>query len=438
MEITMTQETTHPGAMRDIPLSAITEGERLRPVDRDAVDRLSADIAKQGLLSPIGLRARPDDAAAFDLIFGAHRLAATRKIEGAATIAALVWPAGTPDWQIEMAGISENLMRKELAPTERAAQTVAYIGLVKKHGLVTSVSDVRASAGSVGGSASGKTSKIKRLDFACSTDDNPMKPTASGKVTNDLGVSPQTLHARTATAVSAAERSGVVVPQDQRTPEKMSPEVAEAVAAGAMKTAEVERKEQVARKAEAKGKPKSARKQKPAAASPPAPAQPGDGIADDELLRVTLIPQRLSKQELLEAVVALRKRLVSEVSRLVAAGLERRSEADCIAFAEANEMLLQQKGFRSRPFTANEYNKIILWAVHPDNNDPDKATEAFYLLRKKKQLLCSDGPIVRKFSLKGTTGTLAEMREQVRQRHSERSKGAAQKRAETKECANAN
>lgn len=57
-----------------LPLNAIAHGERLRPVDRVAVEALAANIEAIGLQSPIGVVA--DGPSQYRLVYGGHRLAA--------------------------------------------------------------------------------------------------------------------------------------------------------------------------------------------------------------------------------------------------------------------------------------------------------------------------------------------------------------------------
>lgn len=86
------------------------------------------------------------------------------------------------------------------------------------------------------------------------------------------------------------------------------------------------------------------------------------------------------------------KRVRDEVKRRLA---ERDAE-DTLAVEQANELIKSNTGRQRPPFTAQEFKTVLLWAVHPNNNDPAKTTEAFRLLQQKKLLLCDEGPISRK------------------------------------------
>jgi len=75
--------------------------------------------------------------------------------------------------------------------------------------------------------------------------------------------------------------------------------------------------------------------------------------------------------------------------------LDQRDEKDTELVEQANQLILHQTGRNRPPFTPQEYY-TLLWALHPDSNDPAKATAAFVMIRQKKLLLCDDGPIKRK------------------------------------------
>jgi ParB-like chromosome segregation protein Spo0J len=126
--------------VRLIPLSQIGMGDkaRHRPIHPDAVVELGKSIEVHGLLQPIGLlQLAPNDAGQpqFKLVYGAHRLAAMQQLhpdDPAATISAMVFPPGTLELDMQMAEVTENLHRKDLNSDERAAQTIKYIGLLRK------------------------------------------------------------------------------------------------------------------------------------------------------------------------------------------------------------------------------------------------------------------------------------------------------------------
>lgn len=127
--------------------SVLIPNKRQRPLDQEATGRLREDIKRHGLLQPIGVRAGDGSRGApFTLVFGYHRFVAFSALaqQGLTlpNIPAVIYPADTPDWQIELAEVSENLMRKELTASERAAHTAIYAGLIKQHGLAVSARTV--------------------------------------------------------------------------------------------------------------------------------------------------------------------------------------------------------------------------------------------------------------------------------------------------------
>lgn len=103
---------------RKIPLDAIIDTDRLRPVDDAWAAALAESIRDHGLEQPIVVRPNPLSASgSFVLVAGCHRLAAFRLL-GLAEIDAIV-RALTPD-EARLVEIDENLMRRELDPLDRA------------------------------------------------------------------------------------------------------------------------------------------------------------------------------------------------------------------------------------------------------------------------------------------------------------------------------
>ena len=86
---------------------------RLRAVETSKVMTLVASIEQIGLQTPITVWAKPDDA--FQLVAGAHRLAAAKHL-GWETVDAFFIKGDDIDRQIWE--IDENLMRSELTPTQ--------------------------------------------------------------------------------------------------------------------------------------------------------------------------------------------------------------------------------------------------------------------------------------------------------------------------------
>jgi len=127
-----------------------------------------------------------------------------------------------------------------------------------------------------------------------------------------------------------------------------------------------------------------------------------EGIAE-AIGRVPINPSVLSKtaQEKLAAFERrLRAQMEAEFEQRVRAEVEcrlaARDKRDDEAIEQANALVLHHSFGRSKlPLTPQEYY-ALLWALHPDNNDPAKATAAFVTVRQKKLLLCDEGPIKRK------------------------------------------
>jgi ParB family chromosome partitioning protein len=93
---------------------------RLRRLKEHRVEALARDIAFQGLLAPVVL-AETDDG--FDLVDGAHRLAALRKLGWAMIPAHVI--AGASREQLRFAEIMANVNREDLTRLERAEHLAA-------------------------------------------------------------------------------------------------------------------------------------------------------------------------------------------------------------------------------------------------------------------------------------------------------------------------
>jgi ParB-like chromosome segregation protein Spo0J len=131
--------------VRLVALDQISVGERHRQIDPATAASLWASIAVNGLIQPIGLR--EVDEGNFDLIYGAHRLAAFRTgLEDAgkndrarwSRIEAVIHPRDTSDEDAEMLEIAENVDRKDLSPIERHGQRMRYAELLQAKGEVLS------------------------------------------------------------------------------------------------------------------------------------------------------------------------------------------------------------------------------------------------------------------------------------------------------------
>ena len=115
----------------------------------------------------------------------------------------------------------------------------------------------------------------------------------------------------------------------------------------------------------------------------------------------------------------LRAQLDSEFEQRVREEVKRRlaerDTRDDETIAQANELILHSSGRQRPPFSPQEYYQL-LWALHPDSNDPTKATAAFVMVRQKKLILCDEGTIKRKSSDAAPLPTLEEMLARRRRR----------------------
>jgi hypothetical protein len=191
-----------------IALSQITVGARKRPLDPSTVERLKADILAQGLLQPIGVRATTGKRGGpYQLIYGHHRYTAFcqlgDKYDG---IPAVIFPPDTPDWQIELAEITENFVRRELTPNERDEHTLRAAVIYKRNKLVITADEKKAENGASGGRGNvGGKSTVTVGHSALS------KQTVTEKLSNDLGINKKTAHRRVAKAAKGAGMSGVTL-----------------------------------------------------------------------------------------------------------------------------------------------------------------------------------------------------------------------------------
>lgn len=107
-----------PATRTMIPVDAIDDSNRLRPVDPAWAQALAASMAEGEQEQPILVRPAPAGSAhEFMLVIGGHRLAGAR-INGWAEIWAEV--RAMSDAQARLAEIDENLVRQELTALDRA------------------------------------------------------------------------------------------------------------------------------------------------------------------------------------------------------------------------------------------------------------------------------------------------------------------------------
>ena len=160
--------------MSGVPINLITSGvARKRPLNKEGINALKQNILDVGqVLQHIGLRAtRGLDGGPYELVYGAHRVQAIKELfeEGKRkgnTVPAIIYTSDTPEWFIEMAEVSENLMRKELTAAERAAHTLLYAGLLKQSGKYATANEKKAENGAKGNAAQGKGRTVTSGDSA--------------------------------------------------------------------------------------------------------------------------------------------------------------------------------------------------------------------------------------------------------------------------------
>ncbi|MCR5855955.1 ParB N-terminal domain-containing protein [Mesorhizobium sp. J428] len=115
---------SNPDAIVDIAIDLIDVPAGRRKLDPKWVETLAGLFASQGQLSPIEVIARSDR---FQLVFGAHRLAAGSKA-GWSTIRAAVKDAATfaSEAEIKLREITENLARREPSVLDRSVDIATW------------------------------------------------------------------------------------------------------------------------------------------------------------------------------------------------------------------------------------------------------------------------------------------------------------------------
>lgn len=107
--------TQTPERLHEIPTTAINIGDQMVRHDPGADDivELAADIARRGLLQPIGVSSRPDGT--YQLRFGSRRLAAHIRLNRPTILARLITHDETA---VKGVALAENLQRKQMTLTE--------------------------------------------------------------------------------------------------------------------------------------------------------------------------------------------------------------------------------------------------------------------------------------------------------------------------------
>lgn len=103
---------------REIPISQITVGERLRAIDPAWAEGLAAMIADAGLLQPIEVVTIDEG---YELVAGAHRLEAFKLLDRTEITARVLDGKWHQSAEIRLHQIVENIGRRELSALDRAA-----------------------------------------------------------------------------------------------------------------------------------------------------------------------------------------------------------------------------------------------------------------------------------------------------------------------------
>ncbi|MCA1242974.1 ParB N-terminal domain-containing protein [Stappia stellulata] len=110
----------------DLDLAAIDSTDRLRKALPARVEALAEDLDQRGLLTPIEA-VGPTEEGRYRLIYGAHRLAAAKRLGWAEIPSVIHAPdAFADEATARLREIRENLMRFELNPLERAVAIAAW------------------------------------------------------------------------------------------------------------------------------------------------------------------------------------------------------------------------------------------------------------------------------------------------------------------------
>jgi DNA-binding MarR family transcriptional regulator len=176
----------------------VTLAER-RGLDEATVADLVKALERDGhFLHPIVVRAEGADD--YRLVAGLHRLEAwTRRFGDQRPIPAIVYPSDTPDEQITVLEIEENLLRKELTAAERETLTIRLAGALKK---------LEGEKPATGLPVSGSTA----------TSGGRGKKAATAKLAGKLGVTKTAVQKRIKAASAAI---GETIDLDRDTPEEL-------------------------------------------------------------------------------------------------------------------------------------------------------------------------------------------------------------------------
>jgi ParB family chromosome partitioning protein len=171
LTVRQTERQPGPNAVVALPLESIVEPpreRRLRDVEDDAdLETLVESLRAHGLLHPIGVRPAVDGN--FEVIYGSRRVAAARWLGWRVIQASL--HLDLDDEPALVAGLAENLHRKDLAPRERAAA-------------LRLLARIHTPGRSIGGFSTGGHAAIQPP---------PRQPGSSGDLARKLGVDVSTI-----------------------------------------------------------------------------------------------------------------------------------------------------------------------------------------------------------------------------------------------------
>jgi ParB-like nuclease domain len=115
----------------ELRIDQIRCGPRKRPLDQGAVADIAKSIEQQGLLQAIGVKPLLEIGDQFEVVFGAHRLAAMAMLQRE-TISAYILSPDLADEAYQLIELQENSARNDLTGTQRKAYA-AEIGRLLSH-----------------------------------------------------------------------------------------------------------------------------------------------------------------------------------------------------------------------------------------------------------------------------------------------------------------
>jgi hypothetical protein len=104
----------------ELRIDHIRCGSRKRPIDQGSVADIAKSIEQQGLLQAIGVRPLAEIVDKFEVVFGAHRLAAMAML-GKKTISAYILKPDLSEEAYQLIELQENSARNDLTGAQRKA-----------------------------------------------------------------------------------------------------------------------------------------------------------------------------------------------------------------------------------------------------------------------------------------------------------------------------